>query len=92
MDAKAEEVKKLLDNGHTVVLRRSGMGGYLAVAVRDGTEAGGKLDHVVDVCLGLAEVYGDYGENLEGVVETDDFNIADLLYRITEKATTGRIA
>lgn len=90
--SKAEEVKKLLDNCHTVVLRRSKLGSYLAVAVRETTEAGQMLDHAVDVCLGWDEHDEDFGDNLEGVVETDDFTIEALLYRITEKATTGRIA
>lgn len=92
MDAKAEEVKKLLDNGHTIVLRKTAMNSYLAVSVKDGTRASQFLDETVDACLGYGDADECQGENLEGVVDTDDFNIADLLYRITEKATTGRIS
>lgn len=98
--SKAEDVKKLLDNGHIVVLRMCGMGSYLAVSVQDGTEASKILDDAIDTALGwdgIDPVPGsdsacrEFEENMPGVVETDDFTIEALLYRITEKATTGRI-
>lgn len=91
----ADELKKLLDNGHTVVLRMCGLGSYFAMSVKDGGLAALLLNDAIDKCLGWTgeedEDGRDFDENMPGVVETDDFTPAKVLYRLTEKATTGRI-
>lgn len=92
----ADDVKKLLDAGHTVVLRTCGLGSYFAVCVQKGTEAERTLSDAVDTCLGWdgEEVAGgdrEFDDNMPGVVETDDFSPSKVLYRLTEKVTTGRI-
>ena len=97
----ADDVRKLLDNGYTVVLRLCGLGSYFAVAVRDGTEAATVLGDAIDAVIGWdgidpapdGDTVGrDFDEAMPGVVETDDFTPTQVLYRLTEKATRGRIA
>lgn len=94
----ADDVRKLIDNGHTVILRSSGMGSYFAVAVKPGTEADTIITDAVDKCLGWdgeepepGEDGREFDDNMPGVVDTDDFTPSQALYRLTEKATTGRI-
>lgn len=96
----ADELKKLLDNGHTVVLRMCGLGSYFGMSVKAGTEAHTVLNDAVDKCLGWDGIdpapdadtdVRDFDDEMPGVVETDDFTPAKLIHRLVEKATTGRI-
>lgn len=91
-----DEVQKLLDNGHTVILRACGLGTYFAVCVKKRTEAAELVGDAVDKAIGwTGEVDDDgereFGDAMPGVVGTDDFTPSQALYRLTEKATTGRI-
>lgn len=94
----ADDVQKLLDNGHTVVLRMCGLGSYMALSVKDDTEAGETLNDAIDTCLGWdgeeavdSDQGREFDDNMPGVIETDDFTPSQALYRLTEKVTTGRI-
>lgn len=89
-----EDVMKLLCNGHTVVLRASGLGSVFAVAVGPKCSVHQELTDVIDTALGWdgePNVDRDYGDCLPGVCETDDLEVSRVLYRLTEKALTGRI-
>jgi hypothetical protein len=93
----ADDAIKLTDNGHTIVLRRSGLGSVYAVYLKSGSEAHQLVSDAVDKAIGWDGVEPEDGEDrefgdcMEGVVETDDFSVSQVLYRLTEKATTGRI-
>jgi hypothetical protein len=83
----ADESKKLLDNGWTIVLRGNGLGSYTAIA----------LDQQAVLLVDIDEAIEDYDEGespdmvLHGVCLTDDFEPSQALYRLTEKVF-GRIA
>ena len=92
-----DDAMKLIDNGWTIILRKSGMGSVLAIAVSEASPAECELAKAVDLCLGwdgvnAEEEEREFGDNLPGVIDTDDFTISQALYRLAEKATTGRIA
>lgn len=93
-----DDLRKLLDNGHTVVLRQCNLGTYFAVCVKRGTEAEELVSDAVDRAIGWTGEYEDeqkttkeFDEAMPGVVETEDFSPSEALYRLVEKATTGRI-
>jgi hypothetical protein len=94
----ADDVMKLLDRDDIVVMYSSGMGSYMAVSVRRDSPAHPHLMNEIWRALGaveetLADEGGpEFDENMPGVVDTDDFMPSQALYRLTEKATTGRIA
>jgi hypothetical protein len=95
----ADDVMKLLDGGQTVVLRKNGLGTYTAVAVKASSPAACELSDAIDKAVGWDGDSGDengddrdFGDPMPGVVETDDFTPSQALYRVTEKATTGRTA
>ncbi len=93
----ADDCMKLLDAGHTIILRKSGMGSYLAVCVSKETSAGILVENAVDLALGWdggPDPRGEreFDDNMPGVTDTDDFTPSQALYRLTEKATTGNIA
>lgn len=93
----ADDVQKLLDNGYTVVLRICGLGSYFAVCAKPGSEADTLIGDAVDKAIGWTggvEEDGsrEFDDPMPGVTETDDFTPSQVLYRLTEKATTGRIA
>jgi hypothetical protein len=91
----ADDAMKLLDRGDTLVLFRSRTGSYTAVCFRGGSPAGGAVRDVVEECLCLDEK--PEGERASALDEfrtatvTDDFTPSRVLYRLSEKATTGRI-
>lgn len=87
---QADDATKLIDNNWIIVLRKSGLGSCFAVAIKPGSVAEELLNDCVAELLGWDGE--DFGDNMPGVVETDDFTISQALYRLTEKATTGRIA
>ncbi len=83
----ADECKKLLDSGWTIVMHASGMGSYYAVAVNK------------DRCEPLYEALRKIDPDpdcerddlvIEGWCDTDDFEPSQTLYRLTEKVF-GRI-
>lgn len=89
----ADDCMKLLDAGHVIAMRKCGMGSYFAVCAKAHTEAHSILNEAIDKAVGVHEVDEDeVGDNMPGVTETDDFTPSKSLYRLTEKATTGRIA
>jgi len=97
--ANADDVMKLLDQGHIVVLWRNGLGSYTAVCVKNGSRVYYAINDQVDLAIGWDGVSGidapenrEFGDEMPGVVETDDHTPSQALYRLTEKATTGRIA
>ena len=74
----ADDVMKLLDNGWKVTLFANALGSYTARAIRPKP--------------GQSKRQRDRLGTVNDVVETDDFTPSQALYRLTEKATTGRIA
>jgi uncharacterized protein YeeX (DUF496 family) len=76
---KADDVRKLLDSGACVVLYRNELKTYTAVCVRP-------IDLAYADIAGVIEEMQDDGPHI-----TDDFTPSKALYRLTEKATTGRI-
>lgn len=94
----ADDVMKLLDRGDTVILRACGLKTYYAVSVRKETKAEQIISNAVDTVIGWdgeepdnPEDGREFDDCMNGVTETDDFTPARVLYRLTEKATTGRI-
>ncbi len=72
---KADDCMKILDNGHIVILFRSDMGSYTALALSQ------------EECY----QFNDLVESVAEGRITDDFTPSQALYRLTEKFTTGRI-
>jgi hypothetical protein len=94
----ADEIAKVIDRNGIVILRTSPLGTYLAVAVAPGNPAHDIMNDALDIVLGVAgddatEAWRGHtdGDNMPGVVDTDDFTPGKALYRLAEKATTGRI-
>lgn len=79
----ADESKKLLDNGWTIILYKNEMGSYSAVACcqEEDDEVG---NAILDI-IGLED-----GDEVSNIVITDDFEPSQSLYRLTEKVF-GRI-
>lgn len=71
MSERADDCKKLLDNGAYVVLYRNGLGSYTAVCLREGLA--GEVQDVIDRTP-------DDGPHI-----TDDWEPSKALYRLTEK-------
>jgi hypothetical protein len=69
----ADECKKLLDNGHIVVLYGNKLGSYTAIAMEDDSDARRCVSE------GISKV-ADQGPHI-----TDDFEPSQALYRLTEK-------
>jgi hypothetical protein len=78
----ADDVKKLLDRGDAVILYRNQLGSYTAVTITSSERPGRRRQ----LALLLADM------PVDGPHITDDFTPSRALYRLTEKATTGRIA
>lgn len=74
----ADDCQKLLDNGWKITLFKNQLDTYTARAVRP-KPGQSKRD---------MKQYGVFND----VVETDDFTPSQALYRLAEKASTGRIA
>jgi hypothetical protein len=83
--ARANDVLKLLDNGYAVLLYRNALGSYTAAASREPEKLAGLLEarDSDDDCSFEAE----FPERQI----TDDFTPEKALYRLAEKATTGRV-
>lgn len=77
----ADDCMKLLDADYAIVMFKNEMGSYTAVAVK--SFSGGTWEEG----LGF-EVFAALQNN----EETDDFTPSQVLHRLTEKLTTGRIA
>lgn len=75
----ADDGKKLLDAGYTIVMFKNEMGSYTAVGISE------QDNDAVGLDFGLQEA-------LHRDRETDDFTPSQALYRLTEKLTTERIA
>ena len=93
----ADDAMKLLDAGHIIVMRKCAMGSYYAVCASQGTEAAQLISDALEKAIGWDGIDGDehereFGDCMPGVTETDDFTPSQVLYRLTEKATTGEIA
>ena len=75
----ADDIMKLLDAGWTVSVFKNGMGSYTAYAYKHKTGRAGS--HKSQSSYGLPERQ-----------ITDDFTPSQVLYRLAEKVTTGRVA
>jgi len=73
---KVDDCMKLLDNGYVILLFSNGIGSYTAVAVN------------ADEADGIMPCHCD---DFDEWRITDDFTPSKALYRLVEKATTGRI-
>ena len=73
----ANDCMKLLDNGRFIVLFQNGLGSYTAVAL--GNDDARKVQRIIDKIPGR-------GRHI-----TEDCTPAKALYRLTEKAITGRV-
>jgi len=82
----ADDARKLLDNGWTVQLYRNNLGSYTAAAIPPKAQK----------MLNEAGPFDDVDDKIEELLDddrliTDDFTPSKALYRLTEKALTGRI-
>jgi hypothetical protein len=73
---EADDIRKVLDSGRSVMLYRNSLGSYTAIVI--GNEA--PINQII-------EEASDTGRDI-----TDDFTPSQALYRLAEKWTTGRIA
>lgn len=85
----ANEVKRLLDAGAIVVLRKNMLGSYLALSVSTNTEAYDAVTDVVDRAMGYNPATEDYPDQVAGVVETDHMTPVGALAALVEKAIKG---